>query len=376
MLFLGLGCSSKTAKSDGDGSVYTREVGKAVDARSVDRGAADLDGDHDAGGDNLAALDAGDPCDAANTPDGASHFGSSELDASDGAIPKDTVTNHDDVADAPRAPDARAATTDTAIDVVRLGSCAFPIDISPDLVRADIAVDTNQAPHILDFPCGGNGADVVLRFQVDSPQLVYADTLGTTWNTMLFFSDACDTAQTPPGVDTTSMTVCSDDACGTGQSQAVAALGYGWHYLIVSGANGESGSATVHFQRALVGNGPLAELPEGSISVQGTTSGSDSAGEPQCEAAGPKNSYWWLTCPDYVGGDLQASTCQGATWDTVLSLQIPRNNTLSCNDDDKSCGRQSTLGTTVPPGAGIQVLTVGGGVGNSMGDYNLTFTRP
>jgi hypothetical protein len=37
---------------------------------------------------------------------------------------------------------------------------------------------------------------------------------------------------------------------------------------------------------------------------------------------------------------------------------------------------QSTIAYALPPGAGIQVLTVGGATGTSIGDYTLTYTRP
>jgi hypothetical protein len=237
----------------------------------------------------------------------------------------------------------------------------------------DVAVSTTQASHIFGLPCASNGQDLVIKFAVRSqqPQLIYADTFGTTWNTVLFFSDACNKAK-PPTSTGTDAVVCSDDACGTTQSQVVAALGYGWHYLIVSGANGESGDVTVHMQSAALGNGPSVTLPQGSSAVQGTTSGTDRSG--LCEASGAMDNYWWLSCPDDTGGDVKATTCYGASFDTILGLQIPRVDVLSCNDDDSTCGMQSTLFTSVPPGAGVQVLTVGGATGS--GDYTLVYTRP
>jgi hypothetical protein len=170
------------------------------------------------------------------------------------------------------------------------------------------------------------------------------------------------------------MVTCSDDACGTVQSQAFATLDYGYHYLIVSGVNGESGTVTVHFQHAPIGNGPLVALPKGAGTVAGTTGGFDASRT--CDTAGPKNSYWWTNCPGDVGGSFHASTCNGADWDTNLILQIPRLDSLSCNDDDMTCGMQSTIDTQLPVGSGMFVVSVAGTLLNTFGDYVLTFTRP
>ena len=167
--------------------------------------------------------------------------------------------------DASQAKDANG----TAIDSgpVGLGTCASPIDIPSGVDHVDVTVSTTGAAHIFDFPCASNGADLVLRVKVASPQpqLIYADTFGATWNTALFFSDACDTPVASADMDT----VCNDDACGTSQSQASAALSYGYHYLIVSGANGESGDVTVHIEAAALGTGPTVALPRARARCKG-----------------------------------------------------------------------------------------------------------
>jgi hypothetical protein len=188
---------------------------------------------------------------------------------------------------------------------------------------------------------------------------------------MLMFSDTCDKAQLPTGAGTVA---CNDDACGTSQSQVAAILSYGNHYLIVSGVQSAGGDVTIHLQSAVLGNGPIAALPVGTGSARGTTSGNDRSG--LCDTSGAKDSYWWQSCPDDAAGTFTASTCGGARWDTALSLQIPRADAVSCNDDDNNCGMQSTIAYPMPPGAGIQVLTVGGATGTSVGDYTLTYTRP
>jgi hypothetical protein len=271
--------------------------------------------------------------------------------------------------DAPVGPTDGPARIDAL--VAGPGTCDMPVMIPSNVAHTDVLVTTTGAAHAFDLPCATNGGDVVLTFTLTQRELVYADTFGATWNTVLYFSNTCGPSAPSADVGTVA---CSDDACGSPQSQAVAVLGYGRHYLIVSGVNGASGAATVHFQHAPIGNGPLTLLPAGSGTRSGTTSGSGFAND--CEAAGPDNSYWWRTCPDYAGGAFSASTCNGAMFDTVLSLQIPRTDIASCGDDDPKCGIQSTLGTPVPAGAGINVLTVDSNTGSNAGDYTITYTRP
>src|SRR5262249_13196624 len=159
------------------------------------------------------------------------------------------------------------------------------------------------------LPCGTNTADTVLSFTLTQRELVYADTFGSAINTILYFSDlACGNATPPP--QGAGYVACNDDACGGQQSQVVAMLGAGKHYLVVSGA-GATGTVTVHFQRITVGNGSVETLAAGMNTLMGTTSGTGVRNN--CEAAGPDNSYWWMTCPSYAGGAFSASTCNNAT---------------------------------------------------------------
>ena len=201
---------------------------------------------------------------------------------------------------------------------------------------------------------------------------MYADTFGAAFNTAPFFGDAFDASSGPPASAGT--VSCSDDACGSQQSQATAVLDYGLHYLVVSGVGGAGGPVTVHFQHAQLGNGPVRNLAAGSGTVSGTTGGVGAMH--MCQASGAEDSYWWATCPSFAGGPFSASTCNGATFDTILSLQVPRTNAQSCADDDPSCGVQSTINTSLAAGAGVQVLTIDGTAGSDSGPYTITYTRP
>jgi hypothetical protein len=252
------------------------------------------------------------------------------------------------------------------------GTCDKPIEFSALGSRAEVTVSTAGAGHTVDFGCAPNSSEVVLTFTLTQRELVYADTFGATFDTALFLDGACGTV--PPAGGVLGAITCSNDACGGQQSQVVAVLGYGRHYLLLSGVGGASGTATVHLQHVPVGNGPLQLLDAGMAVKTGTTSGQGMRNT--CEAAGPDNSYWWLTCPNYAGGMLSATTCGGATFDTILSLQIPRGDISQCADDDPACGTQSTISVNVPAGAGINVLTIDSSTASNNGAYSMTVKRP
>jgi hypothetical protein len=307
------------------------------------------------------------------------------VDSRDAADRQDSAR---DTRDAPATPDAvavkdagkdtaaEAMPVDAAPDVRLPNSCLNPIEISMQAgPHVDLALTTTGESHKFDLPCATGGSDLVLTFSPLKQELVYADTFGANWNTILHISKSC-----PPGPTITNPTVgldaCSDDACNTSQSQAAALLPNYRYYLYLSGANGESGDVTLHFQHAPVGDGPSSPLAAGTGSISGITSIDDGNPPDVCEASGSSNSFWWVTCPDYLGGALTASTCTGTTFATYLMLQGPRTALVSCVDDTDSCGRQSLMNATIPPGAGLNVLSIAGGDPNAFGAYVLTYTRP
>lgn len=267
---------------------------------------------------------------------------------------------------------------DAAPDTPSGNSCTTAIKIDTERgTHFDIPFSTIGGSHNFDIPCAQGGNDIVFWFPVFERELIYADTFGTGWNTVLSLSPACPIkpmSGTPPE----GMVFCNDDACGGQQSQIVAVLTSGMYYLVVSGANGESGEAILHFQHAAVGNGPLTMVPAGAGTYDGVTESGSIGTFDKCESPGPDNSYWWLTCPDYAGGALAASTCEGTSFDTVLNLQVPRADLSACNDDSESCGvkSRSLLNLTVPAGAGINVVTVDGSRRAASGTYRLVLTRP
>jgi len=253
---------------------------------------------------------------------------------------------------------------------------ATMIPLSNSTPHEDIAATTVGATHDVDAPCVSDmGAEVFYEFSVSKRIIVYADTFGATWNTVLFLlSNDCtpESGSTTPGD-----AVCNDDACGTQQSQIVAVLNPGYYRLGLGGRGADQGAATIHFEWALAGSGTLNPLPQGSTVQSGTTIGTGGEIEglsPDCIAAGPENSYWWANCPNDPGGMLTGSTCGGATWETVVEVQIPESVPYACNLD--ACGLQSTLSAAVPAGAGLRVLSMDGQDGTDNGSYMMTVNRP
>ncbi|HXU82052.1 MAG TPA: hypothetical protein VN914_11685 [Polyangia bacterium] len=266
--------------------------------------------------------------------------------------------------DAAIEPDA-ASPTSPAND-----TCQAARPIVLDKPHLDLAASTRGAGHHRDLPCVTGGGDVFFSFTLAERELVYADTFGAGFNTVLAFSDGC--GDVDAGAASGSEPSCLDDACGTKQSQVVALLAPGKHYLVLSGAAGESGDATVHLEHAPVGAGPVSALGVGASVTSGTTSGTGQLS--LCEAGGPENSYWWTSCQGFAGGPFMASTCSNTIYDTLLALQIPRTATLVCNDD--ACKLQAAITTSLPPGAGLHVLSVDGFTPRHQGAYTLSTTRP
>jgi len=256
-------------------------------------------------------------------------------------------------------------------------SCAKATVLKLGAMQAiDVSASTLGAQHDIDPPCAsGAGPDVFYEFDVSKRVFVYADTFGAHWNTVLYLlSNDCTplTTQTTMGD-----ALCDGTACGTSQSQVVALLDAGKYKLGLSGRGGAAGSATIHFQFALAGSGSAAPLPSGKNTISGTTSGASGnmqAISSDCLAAGPENAYWWTSCPSDPGGAFSASTCGGASWETVLALELPASKPYACSLD--SCSLQASMSTTIPAGAGLRVLAIDGQGGADKGAYTLAVTRP
>lgn len=213
-------------------------------------------------------------------------------------------------------------------------------------------------------------ADVYYRFTLDAPAVVYADTVGSSWDTMLAFADtSCRALPTTPGEPRI-----NDDACGL-QSQVVARLGAGTWHLVVGGYLGAQGPFVAKLQRVRAPSGTVVRVGLGTSSVVGTTAGTTGALSLPCGGNGPEDLLWWTSCGG-PSGTFRASTCGTTTWNTVLGYIGP-GGISACSQD--ACGLQSDLAVSLPSNSGFHALYIDGyadGRNSYAGSYAVAVTRP
>jgi hypothetical protein len=269
----------------------------------------------------------------------------------------------------PPANDTRANAT--VVDMTRASS----------ILNADT---TNARNEGASSSCGcTTGNDVFYRFTLTAPEIVYADNIGTAWDSGLFFQSSTGVTITAPGL--TNGLACNDDGglsgCNLpafGASQVMVQLNAGTYYLVLSGCG--AGASSVRFQHLPVGNGPVAALAAGTRTLSGTTSGTGRV-TASCCSGGPENTYYWYTCGSAAAGTFTATTCNRATWDTELDQRSAGRAAVStCNDDVGgtgilACGLRSSVSTAIPAGAGLHTLYVDG-CNAASGAYSVLITRP
>ncbi len=255
------------------------------------------------------------------------------------------------------------------------GAVVIPWSVpSTTLTASNVGATTSLTP-----PCGFNvGTDLFYRLDVPGPssELVYADTVGSSFDTVLYFARNCTTALTTS--TTTGDTICNDDlgsaGCAGGLPSTVTALlTPGTWYLVVAGYNGSSGNVNLRVQHLAVGSGAVALLPAGSTTQSGATSGAGSlAGSCGGGSAG-ETTWWWRTCPESTGGSFSATTCSRASYDTLIYQRNGDGTAGACSDD--FCSLQSSITSSIPAGPGIHALTVDGFNVNT-GSFSVAVTRP
>lgn len=254
------------------------------------------------------------------------------------------------------------------------------IAINMAVPQSTFTVNTTAASNDVTGPCScTSGNDVFYSFTIAAGQseLIYADTIGSSFDTSLF-------VQTSAGVNITATNLagqgaaCNDDGglsgCATSlQSQIMLRLDAGTYRLVLSGCG--SGMANLRFQHIPIGNGSLSFLPMGSTPIAMASTSGTGRITSSCGSAGPENTYYWYTCPSFTAAMFSASTCGRASWDTSLAQSSPARATpVVCNDD--SCGTQSQLTSTIPAGPGIHALYIDGYSSTSSGSYTIAVTRP
>ncbi len=207
--------------------------------------------------------------------------------------------------------------------------------------------------------CGAtsDGPDVVYRFTLAAREIVYLDTFGSDYDTILSIRDGCAGTEVVGG--------CDDDACGF-ESQIAMELAAGTYYVVVDGWDGDAGDFFLHYRKVGCA-GATRMSADGSYS--GTTCGAGSDTSASCGGVGPDRAYFFTQCPgDHV---VTADTC-GDLWDTVLAVREDgcgnAAEEVAC-DDDACVGLQSSLATVVDEG--IYFVIVDGYGEATCGNYTV-----
>ncbi len=205
---------------------------------------------------------------------------------------------------------------------------------------------------------GLDGPEAMFRIDLGSDSVVYLDTMGSDYDTVVSIFDGC------PGAEVVG--ACNEDACAGTQSQLALELAAGTYYVLVDGSNGATGNYRLRYDDAGCSG---ATRIDADGSFDGNTCGSPSLSDPEClfPADTPEDWYWFTECPG--SHDFNATTCSFATYDTAMYLRggSCAGPTLACNDD--WCGLQSNISATIS--GGLYFLAVDGFCCGTCGDYTV-----
>jgi cysteine-rich repeat protein len=205
--------------------------------------------------------------------------------------------------------------------------------------------------------CAGDGSapDVWYTFTLAQRSLVWVDTLGATWDTVLDLrSGPC------PGVSRT----CTDDSCGGQQTVWFGLLDPGGYHVAVTGFGAAAGAFDLHFQSIAVPGGDPVQIT-GNGNYDGNTAGAGDDHAGSCGGGGaPDIDFFTAICTPRT---IDTTTCFRAetTFDTVIYWLSPDGTELACNDNPVSgCaepGRSVLPGTGLPVGLSLLVVDGQGG---------------
>ncbi|MCA9679151.1 MAG: hypothetical protein KC464_29245, partial [Myxococcales bacterium] len=219
--------------------------------------------------------------------------------------------------------------------------------------------------------CGSTGGrDVFYTFTLPAAEVVYLDTFGSSFDSVIRLYQGACTARTSP--------VCDDDAgvCTGTQSQLATQLAAGTYCVVVDqySSSQTTGSMVLTFTR---GGRTGTKISTASGSQTGDTCTGTDVSDGSCRAnTAPDVGYFFTVCPSETR-TVGASTCTGTTWDSVLYLRkAPLTTDLACNDDATGCGSaglQSSFSGASASGPGLFWLIVDG-YSSNCGAYTVTYT--
>ena len=249
-----------------------------------------------------------------------------------------------------------------AIDISAGGT--FTVDLSA-------AHDDNFATSTT-VDCGQQGGrDVFYQFTLPAEEVVYWDTFGSSFDTVVrVFAGACNSLG--------ALKACTDDACSTQRSQGALDLLAGTYCLVVDqySAAATTGSVSLKFVR---GGRTGIGFSAASGTLTGTTTGKNNHTVAGCEAnsAQPDVGYFFLTCPG-ITYTVSANTCSGTAFDSILYLRRGSAQTgdVACSDDVTGCGNglQARITGATVSGANLNWLIVDGFGQTGNGNYSITYS--
>lgn len=219
--------------------------------------------------------------------------------------------------------------------------------------------------------CGDQGGrDVFYQFTLPAPEVVYFDTFGSNFDSVVrVFAGSCAAIG--------AVQRCEDDGCSTTRSHGALELPAGSYCLVVDQFSSATtaGAASLVFKRG--GRGGVA-LTGASGSVSGTTTGKTDLSVAGCEANShqPDVGHFFASCP---GSNLvSANTCSATAFDAILSLRTGAASSadLTCSDDVSGCGNglQPKVVNASVSGANLVWLIVDGFGTTGNGAYTLSYS--
>lgn len=219
--------------------------------------------------------------------------------------------------------------------------------------------------------CGDQGGrDVFYTFTLPATEVVYFDTFGSTFDSVVrVFAGSC----TAIGA----VQRCEDDACSTTRSHGALELAAGSYCLVVDQFDSAvmAGASSLVFKRGGRGGVPF---PATSGTITGTTAGKTDLSVAGCEANShqPDVGHFFASCPAMQ--KVSANTCTGTAFDAILSLRrgAASSADLVCSDDVSGCGNglQPKIVNASVTGADLIWVIVDGFGTTGNGAYTLTYS--
>ena len=241
------------------------------------------------------------------------------------------------------------------------GDVPLPNDQPPGAIDVSaggrFVFDASGAADDADASCGAGGPDVFFRFELDGPEVVYLDTIGSAGDPAIAVL-AGDCASRGD------VEACADHTCGA-HAQGAWHLPAGTHCIVVEGATGPG-------QLQVVRGGHDGEpLPARAGTVTGNTCNDDDNNNAGCGCEPARDHHYFFTLCPGATATAHLETCTGATWDTVLQLRDGTYAGIACTDNDSCQAAQETL-TRAVTGPGLFWAIIDGCA--DCGPYTLSYS--